>query len=73
MITHVIVELEFPVEEEYWTQVDYSDEYYGIGTPLVMCGECKHLTHSPHKWYCSINRKVVGRDDYCSKAERKDE
>lgn len=20
--------------------------------PVIRCGYCKHLTHSPHKWYC---------------------
>ncbi len=40
--------------------------------PVIRCGYCKHLTNSPHKWYCSINRKVVDRDDYCSEGERRD-
>lgn len=71
MITHVIVELKKPVKEEYFhMDTVLPSEYYGYGAPLVLCKDCKHLTHSPHKWYCSINRKVVAIGDYCSDGER---
>lgn len=73
MITHVIVKLDAPIEEKYWQDDDiFSNEYYGFGKPLIRCKDCKHLTHTPHKWYCPINRKVVDRDEFCCWAERRD-
>lgn len=39
--------------------------------PVIRCGECKHITHTPHKWYCPVNKKVVDRDEFCCWAERK--
>lgn len=67
MITHVVVELEHPIEEG-WMR-DYSDEYYGIGRPLTMCKDCMWW-HEHGQYGCSHD---FGADDYCSKAERKEE
>ena len=41
--------------------------------PVIRCGECKHITHTPHKWYCPINKKVVDRDEFCCWAERRND
>ena len=76
MITHVIVELEHPIEED-WMR-DYSDEYYGIGTPLVMCKDCHWYSSGTlnGKHLCMINKYLfdeVEAVDYCSRAERKEE
>lgn len=78
MITHVVVKLEFPVEEEYWSQVDYADEYYGIGRPLIRCKDCHWYSNGTlnGKHLCMINKYLfdeVEADDYCSRAERKEE
>ena len=78
MITHVIVELEHPIEED-WMR-DYSDEYYGIGTPLIRCKDCKYYRIYKHPdWTVELCGRIrttmadpVKEDDYCSKAERKD-
>lgn len=37
--------------------------------PIIRCVDCKHLTHSPHKWYCPKNKKVVDSNDFCSEGE----
>ena len=68
MITHVIVELEHPIEED-WMR-DYSDEYYGIGTPLIMCKDCKHWDGVDT---CDVIDAPVWDNDFCSMAERKEE
>lgn len=76
MITHVVVELEHPIEEG-WMR-DYSDEYYGYGTPLIRCKDCKYW-----QFYDSVKANVCKRrydmhywqsheDDFCSRAERKE-
>lgn len=41
-ITHVILELDNPIEEKYWEDEDWSNEYYGVGRRLIHCCECKH-------------------------------
>ena len=41
-ITHVIVELDNPIEEKYWEDEVWSNEYYGVGRRLIHCRECKH-------------------------------
>lgn len=74
MITHVIVELEHPIEED-WMR-DYSDEYYGIGRPLIRCKDCHWYSNGTlnGKHLCMINKYLfdeVEADDYCSRAERK--
>ena len=76
MITHVVVELEHPIEEG-WMR-DYSDEYYGIGRPLTMCKDCHWYSNGTlnGKHLCMINKYLfdeVEADDYCSRAERKEE
>lgn len=43
MITHVIVELKYPVEDEYFhMDTVFPNEYYGYGTPLIRCRDCKY-------------------------------
>lgn len=41
-ITHVIVELDNPIEEKYWEDEVWSNEYYGVGRRLIHCRECGH-------------------------------
>lgn len=72
MITHVIVELEYPIEE-CWMR-DYSDEYYGIGRPLTMCKDCKFNDDSLCTWHSGRDNKwVVDDDDFCSVGKRDEE
>lgn len=75
MITHVVVELEHPIEEG-WMR-DYSDEYYGYGTPVTMCKDCHWYSNGTlnGKHLCMINKYLfdeVEADDYCSRGERRD-
>ena len=77
MITHVIVELKQPVKEEFFhMDTVLPSEYYGYGTPLVLCKDCK--------WYskgsicgvhiCTMEKYMlidVEADDFCSQAERR--
>jgi hypothetical protein len=77
MITHVIVELEHPIEED-WMR-DYSDEYYGIGTPLVMCKDCKWWRQNPYRessifGLCFKHKDIAiatENTDWCSWAEER--
>ena len=41
-ITHVIVELASHIEEKYWEDEVWCNEYYGVGRRLIHCCECKH-------------------------------
>ena len=78
MITHVIVELDAPIEEKYWQDDDiFSNEYYGFGKPLIRCKDCKHFTG---KWCILNSRKefdpedrLVNEEGFCAWAERKSE
>ena len=82
MITHVIVELKYPVEEEYF-HIDtvFPNEYYGYGTPLIRCKDCKWYdmtdssgTVEPIGYRCKkVNRLWREPDDFCKGAERKEE
>ncbi len=68
MSTHVIVKLDLPIEEKYWEDDDvFSNEYYGIGKPLILCKDCTHKEDC--QWY------YYSGDDYgfCKWAERKEE
>lgn len=79
MITHVIVKLDVPIEEKYWQDDDiFSNEYYGLGKPLIWCKDCKFW-----KFYDPVKANVCKRrydqhywqsheDDYCSRGERKE-
>lgn len=76
MITHVIVELKQPVKEEFFhMDTVLPSEYYGYGTPLIRCKDCKYyrweidMCDEPY----STAHNVVHEDDYCSRAERKEE
>ena len=69
MITHVVVELEHPIEEG-WMR-DYSDEYYGIGRPLTLCKDCKFNDDSLCTWHSGRDNKwLVDDNDFCSVGER---
>ena len=69
-IRTVIVELEYPMDDDYLR--DYSDEYYGIGTELVRCKDCKHKHIKDNVWACPFGLPA-GCDFYCGYAERKEE
>ena len=73
MITHVIVELKYPVEEEYFLMdTVFPNEYYGYGTPLVRCKDCKHYTgYECIRAKVSNIRVITDENEYCSRAERK--
>lgn len=67
MITHVIVELDRPIEEKYWDYDDeFNDEYYGIGKPLIRCRDCKHRTHDKT---CIKVMKRKPDDGFCDEGE----
>ena len=65
MITHVIVELDFPIEEKYWED-DY-DEFYGYGKQLIRCRNCKHRMHDRT---CIKVMKRKPDDGFCDEGER---
>ena len=82
MITHVIVELKYPVEDEYFLMdTVFPNEYYGYGTPLVRCKDCKCWYAGENINYCRKFWDDDGEpklyrctaDDFCSRAERKEE
>ena len=78
MITHVIVELDAPIEEKYWQDDDiFSNEYYGHGKPLIRCKDCKWFVHDDDCYGDCSNeggaKEFVYTNDYCSRAERKEE
>ena len=69
MITHVIVELYFPIEEKYWEDDDvFADEYYGYGKRLINCRDCKHRMHNGT---CIKNMKRKPDDGFCDEGEVK--
>ena len=74
MITHVIVKLDAPIEEKYWQDDDvFSNEYYGLGKPLIRCKDCKYKNEYG---YCTVYlnfHHLTADMDYCSDAERKEE
>ncbi len=81
MITHVIVELKYPVEDKYFhMDTVFPNEYYGYGTPLIRCKDCKWYKTN-YSWdgkehrVCVIEpyEPVRKPDDFCSRAERKEE
>lgn len=72
MITHVIVELKYPVEDEYFLMdTVFPNEYYGYGTPLVRCKDCKWYYGD----YCGGfgDGSFTPEDGFCHNAERKEE
>lgn len=76
MITHVIVELKYPVEDEYFhMDTVFPNEYYGYGTPLIRCKDCKYSTdeYGDGDCYCDLSVIYIGKDwnHFCSWAERK--
>lgn len=82
MITHVIVELKYPVEDEYFLMdTVFPNEYYGYGTPLIRCKDCRWYdttdssgTVEPIGYRCrEVNRLWREPDDFCKRAERKEE
>ena len=78
MITHVIVELKYPVKEEYLPMdTIFPSEYYGYGTPLIRCKDCKWFVHDDDCYGDCSNeggaKGFVYTTDYCSRAERKEE
>lgn len=79
MITHVIVKLDLPIEEKYWEDDDvFSNEYYGIGKPLIRCKDCKYSVdeYDDGECYCDYEKDlqyIKDWDHYCGRAERKEE
>jgi len=79
MITHVIVELKKPVKEQFF-HIDtvLPSLYYGFGTPMIRCRDCKHNRDGICGWHYGVSpvdgyRWVVDDDDFCSCGERKEE
>ena len=78
MITHVIVELKYPVEDEYFhMDTVFPNEYYGYGTPLIRCKDCKFSMSGIDKYneryiLCQLHERSYGviDDGFCSWAER---
>ena len=71
MITHVIVELKQPVKEEHFhMDTVLPSEYYGYGTPLILCKECEY--HDEGR--CENWEYYKTEDDYfCADGKRKEE
>ena len=79
MITHVIVELKYPVEDEYFhMDTVFPNEYYGYGTPLIRCIDCKY---NPENAMSYLDDDLIagymhcghlGDDGYCSLAKKKE-
>ena len=71
MITHAIVELKQPVKEEYFhMDTVLPSEYYGYGTPLVLCKDCKWWNADTcMEWY---DTPYTPSDGFCYKGERKE-
>lgn len=81
MITDVIVELKHPVKEEFF-HIDtvLPSEYYGYGTPLIRCKDCKFSMNGIDKYneryiLCQLHERSYGvtTDGFCKWAERKEE
>ena len=82
MITHVIVELKYPVEDEYFhMDTVFPNEYYGYGTPLIRCKDCQYWMQNPFREYprefglCFKHKDIAiasDETDWCSWAERKE-
>ena len=73
-IRTVIVELEYPMDDD--SLRDYSDEYYGIGTELIRCKECKKYYPKTEERdsYCPfVGRIGLEPEGYCAWAERETE
>lgn len=49
---------------------------YPDAVPVIRCEDCKHYKkfrfNKPYQ-YCAVNKGLMKKDDYCSKAERKEE
>lgn len=82
MITHVIVELKYPVKEEYFLMdTVFPNEYYGYGTPLVRCKDCKYWQLEHYVGGQGMSCQMDNSDDvcltepthFCGWAERKEE
>lgn len=76
-ITHVIVELNMPIDTK-WFRPDINDEYWGEGKPLIMCKDCKYcmavqIGYNNVLYNCDIINKMRFATDYCSMAIRRDE
>jgi len=71
-VTHFIVELDFPKDSRYLRH-GQNDEYYGIGKPLIMCKDCKHMDWSMGG-VCTkhpvLKKVTVDPMGYCYLAER---
>ncbi len=82
MITHVIVELKYPVEDEYFhMDTVFPSEYYGYGTPLIRCKDCKYWQLEHYVGGQGMSCQMMISDDvcltepthFCGWAERKEE
>lgn len=81
MITDVIVELKQPVKEEFFhMDTVLPSQYYGYGTPLIRCKDCKY--YFDKEWvvgggsYTTCWYQIIANahpNDFCSRAERRDE
>ena len=71
-VTHVIVELDHP-QPRRWMRFgdDGPDEYYGTARELIMCKDCKYWYYDLHN-HCPLGNSADD-DDYCSRAERKED
>lgn len=70
MITHVIVELKYPVEDEYFhMDTVFPNEYYGYGTPLIRCRNCEN--HREPVNMCDIWHRHTNGEGYCHRAKAK--
>lgn len=74
MITHVIVKLDAPIEEKYWQDDDiFSNEYYGLGKPLIRCKDCTKFVAEEDQAYCLDMYGQCDENGFCAWAERKEE
>lgn len=74
MITHVIVELKYPVEDEYFhMDTVFPNEYYGYGTPLIRCKDCTKFVAEEDQAYCLDMYGQCDENGFCAWAERKEE
>lgn len=68
MITHVIVELDAPIEEKGWHDDDkWSSEYCGRGKPLTLCKVCE--SHGTRTNMCDIWHRHTSPDGFCHRAK----
>lgn len=74
MIAHVIVELKYPVKDEYiHMDTVFPNEYYGYGTPLIRCKDCKKFVTEEDQAYCLDMYGQCDENGFCAWAERKEE